>query len=65
MPSESFRNHQLYILPPLAEILNQNMNLNDLLLEKVNHALELSKEALGTKYKTEDSLFVYVWVKPE
>ncbi len=41
------------------------MNLNDILIEKVNYAISLADEALKTKYKTEDSFFVYYWVSPE
>lgn len=38
------------------------MNINKLLLDKVNRALNLSEKALETKYKTEDALFTYYFV---
>lgn len=41
------------------------MKINDILLEKVNYALQLADDALNTRYKTEDSFFVYHWVKSE
>jgi len=41
------------------------MNLNDILLEKVNYATSLADEALNTRYETGDSLFVYHWVNRE
>lgn len=41
------------------------MDIKNLLLEKVNHALLISEETIKSKYTTQDSLFIYYWVKEE
>ncbi|WP_439488999.1 hypothetical protein [Algoriphagus sp.] len=41
------------------------MNIDNILLEKVNYAINLADEALNSRYKTEDSFYVYHWVNTE
>lgn len=41
------------------------MRYNKILLERVDHLLELADKSLATKYKTEDSFFYHHWVSSE
>jgi len=41
------------------------MDFNKILLERVDHLIELANKSLATKYNTEDSFRVYHWVSNE
>jgi hypothetical protein len=41
------------------------LNYNKILLDRVEHLIDLANKSLATKYTTEDSFFCYPWVSSE
>lgn len=41
------------------------MKTDKVLLERIEHLLELAQKSLATRYTTEDSFFVHHWIKSE